>query len=331
MIGSLRTARCIVAYILAIATIYMAAVFPHRETFAQTPAKTTRLVVPFPPGGTADVIARLVGQQVGQTSGQSVLVENRPGAGTIIATEFVARSTPDGTTLLVMANSFVINPSVRASLPYDPFSFEPICLLVNSPQVLVVKADSPYKTLAAFVTAAKARPGELNYAAVGPATTQHIAGEMFKRAAEINLTYVPYAGGAPAVNAILGGHVTAVLANYNELMEQINANKLRPLAVASRERFAALRDVQTMSEAGYKDAEATAWFGLMAPAKTPTETIALLIAQFKAALAAPDVHSKLTAQGLYPAGACGADFDAHIKQQYESYARVIKEANIKVE
>jgi tripartite-type tricarboxylate transporter receptor subunit TctC len=206
-----------------------------------------------------------------------------------------------------------------------------VCLLVNSPQVLVVKADSPYKTLGSFVTAAKARPGELNYAAVGPATTQHIAGEMFKRAAEINLTYVPYAGGAPAVNAILGGHVTTVLANYNEVMEQINGGKLRALAVAAHERFAALSDVPTMEESGYKNTEATAWFGLMAPAKTPKETVALLIAQFKAALATPEIQSKLIAQGLYPAAACGADFEAHIKQQFESYARVIKEANIKVE
>ena len=331
MFGSSNVARRIVTHIIAIAAIFIAAISPHRQAFAQAVPKSTRLVVPFPPGGTADIIARLIAQQVGAATGQSVLVENRPGAGTIIATEFVARSNPDGTTLLVMANSFVINPSVRATLPYDPFSFEPVCLLVNSPQVLVVNADSPYKTLASFVTAAKARPGELNYAAVGPATTQHIAGEMFKRAAQINLTYVPYAGGAPAVNAILGGHVTAVLANYNEVMEQISANKLRALAVATRERIAALSDVPTMNESGYKNAEATAWFGLMAPPKTPKETLAAQIAQFKSALMAPDVRSKLTAQGLYPAAACGADFEAHIKQQYESYARVIKEANIKVE
>jgi tripartite-type tricarboxylate transporter receptor subunit TctC len=227
----------------------MAAVLPILPAAAQTAPKTTRLI----------------GQQAGQITGQSFLTENHPGAGTIIATEFVARAPPDGTTLLIMANSFIINPSVRASLPYDPFSFAPICLLVNSPQVLVVKADSPYKTLASFVTAAKARPGELNYAAVGPATTQHIAGEMFKRAAEINLTYVPYAGGAPAVNAIMGGHVTAVLANYNEVMEQIKAGRLRPLAVASRNRLAPLPEVPTLIESGYKNMEATAWFGTMAP------------------------------------------------------------------
>lgn len=317
--------------VIALATALITTTLANGPAAAQSGSKTTRLIVPFPAGGTTDVLARLLAQEAGQITGQSYLIENRPGAGTIIATEFVSRSAPDGATLLIMANSFVINPSVRATLPYDPFSFEPICLLVNSPQVLVVNADSPYKTLASFVTAAKARPGELNYAAVGPATTQHIAGEMFKRTAEINLTYVPYAGGAPAVNAILGGHVTAVLGNLSEVMEQIKAGKLRPLAVTSRERIAPLRDVPTMIESGYKDVEATAWFGMMAPPKTPGETIGQLIALFKSALTAPDVQSKLTAQGLYPVGACGADFDRHIKQQYESYARIIKDANIKAQ
>ncbi len=332
MLGTSKLARRVAALtVLLIAAAMIAAVLPVLPAAAQSAPKTTRLIVPFPPGGTADLIARLIGQQAAQISGQPVLVENRPGAGTIIATEFVARSAPDGTTLLVMANSFIINPSVRASLPYDPFSFVPICLLANSPQVFVVNADSPYKTLAAFVTAAKARPGELNYAAVGPATTQHIAGEMFKRAAQINLIYVPYAGGAPAVNAILGGHVTAVLANYSEVLPQLNAGKLRPLAVTSRARLAPLPDVPTMIESGYKDMEVAAWFGLMAPPKTPAETTGQLIALFKSALTAPEVSAKLSAQGLYPADACGAEFDAHVKRQHESYARAIKDANIKVE
>jgi tripartite-type tricarboxylate transporter receptor subunit TctC len=314
-----------------LAAILIATALPVLPAAAQTVPKTTRLIVPFPPGGTADVIARLIGQQLGQTSGQSFLIENRPGAGTIIATELVARAAPDGATLLIMANSFVINPSVRATLPYDPFAFEPVCLLVDSPQVLVVNSASPFKTLAEFVAAAKAKPGDLNYAAVGPATTQHIAGEMFKRAAGINLTYVPYAGGAPAVNAILGGHVSAVLANYSEVMEQVTAGKLRPLAVTTRARMAGLPNVPTMIEAGYQDMTASAWFGTMAPAKTPKDIIAQLITLFKAALAAPEVQSKLIAQGLYPMGACGADFAAHVKQQFESYARVIKDANIKAE
>lgn len=325
VIGSSRLARFVIAVIVAIAV----AAATDRPAAAQD--KTIRLIVPFPTGGTTDTLARLLAQQAAQITGHPVLVENRPGAVTIIATEYVSRAPPDGTTLLFMANSFVINPSVRASLPYDPFSFEPVCLLVNSPQVFVVNQSSPYKNLKSFVLAAKARPGEYNYAAVGPATTQHIAGELFKRAAEINLTYVPYSGGAPAVNAILGGHVSAVLGNYSEVMEQIKAHKLRPLAVASRERIAPLPDVPTMIEAGYRDVEATAWFGIMAPPKTSRQTVAQLIALFKGALDTPDVAAKLVAQGLYPVGACGGDFGDHLKRQFESYARVVKDANIKLE
>ena len=199
--------------------------------------KAIRIIVPFPPGGTADTIARLVSQQATQASGQKIVIENRPGAGTIIGTDAVARSVPDGTTLLIMSNSFFINAIVRASLPYDPMAMEPTCFLVDSPQVLVVHEAQPYRTLKDFVDAAKAKPGELSYAAVGPATTQHIAGEMFKQAAGINLTYVPFTGGAPAVNAILGNHVTSVLANYNEVQEHIASGKLRALAVSSRARL----------------------------------------------------------------------------------------------
>lgn len=291
-----------------------------------------RMVVPFPAGGTADILARILGEQIAKTGGPTIVVENRPGGGTVIATDIVARAAPDGNTMLMMANSFVINAAVRASLPYDPLtSFEPVCLLVNSPQILVVNAGSPFKTLADFVAAAKAKPGELNYATVGPATTQHIAVEAFMRVADIKLTYVPFGGGAPATNALLGGHVMAVLANPSEVMEQVNAGKLRALAVASRERFSQLPNTPTIMESGYKDFEATAWFGLMVPAKTPKETVAQHIATFKTALAATDVQSKLVAQGYIPIGVCGEDFAAHVRRQHADYVRVAKEANIKVE
>ena len=153
--------------------------------------KVIKIVVPFPAGGTADTLARLIGQQATQASGQKIIIENRPGAGTIIGTEAVARSAPDGTTLLMMSNSFVINAVMRASLPYDPMGFEPVCFLVDSPQVLVVHESSPFRSLKDLVDAAKTKPGELSYATVGPATTQHVAGEMFKQVAKINLTYVP--------------------------------------------------------------------------------------------------------------------------------------------
>ena len=292
--------------------------------------KTIRLVVPFPPGGTADNIARLITQQA-NTAGFKLIVENRPGAGTIIGTEQVAHAAPDGTSLLIMSNSFVINTIVRAKLPYDPFTLEPICLIADSPQVIVVHEASPYRTLKQLIDAARAQPGALSFAAVGPATTQHIAGEMLKQAANVNLTYVPFTGGAPAVNALLGQHVTAVIANYNEVMEQLKAGKLRALAIASRARLKALPDVATFIEAGYQDFEASAFFGVVTTAKTPKPTVAQLEAMVTSALKDPDISAKLVAQGLDVVGSCGEEFRAQIKRQHEKYTRAIKDAGIKIE
>jgi hypothetical protein len=211
--------------------------------WAQAP-RTIRIVVPFPPGGSADILARLLGEQINKSQGPTVLIENRPGAGASIAYEFVARAPPDGNTLVINANSIVINPLLR-KVGYDPLtSFEPICYLVSSPQVIVVNSASPYRTLADFVAAAHAEPGELTVATVGPATTQHIGFEQFKRLANLNVTYVPYSGGAPAITALLGEHVSGVLGNYSEAVEQLNAGKLRALAATSRTRIASLPDVR---------------------------------------------------------------------------------------
>jgi tripartite-type tricarboxylate transporter receptor subunit TctC len=289
------------------------------------------MVVPFAAGGTADIIARLLSEQTGQ-SGTTVLVENRPGAGTIIGTELVARAPADGNTVALIANSFIIVPSVRPSLSYNPLtSFEPVCLLADSPQLIVVNSASPFRTLADLVAAAKARPGELTYATVGPATTQHIAFEIFKRAAGIDLTYVPYGGGTPAASALLGGHVTAVLQNYSELIEHVRPGKLRVLAVTTRTRLEQLPDVPTVAESGYPGYEVAAWFGLVAPAKTPKDTLDRLGQIFTAALQAPKVQEILRTQGMQSVGVCGAPFGAFIRDQHELYARVIREANIKGE
>ena len=297
---------------------------------AQAPsAASIKIIVPFPPGGTGDVIARLFGQQM-QTPTQSFVVENRPGASTIIATEQVVRAVPDGTTLLEVANAFVINPSLRSNLPFDPFTLEPVCLLANSPQVMAVNASSPYKSFAEFIAAAKAKPGELSYASVGPATTPHITGEMFRRSAQINLNYVPFPGGAPAVNALLGNHVTAVMANLSEIMEHATAGKLRPIVTTAGARLREMPDIPTLKESGF-DLEGSAWFGIVAPPKTPKDVIERLSAQFTTALQASDVQSKLAAQGLYPSGLCGAQFAAHLRQQYESLGKIIREVNMKAE
>ncbi|MGZ5835980.1 MAG: Bug family tripartite tricarboxylate transporter substrate binding protein [Xanthobacteraceae bacterium] len=297
---------------------------------AQSPqAGSVKLIVPFPPGGTGDVIARLFTQQM-QTSTQSFVVENRPGASTIIATEQVVRAAPDGATLLEVANAFVINPSLRANLPFDPFSLEPVCLLANSPQVMAVNSASPYRSFAEFLAAAKQHPGEFSYASVGPATTPHITGEMLRRVAQINLNYVPFPGGAPAVNVLLGGHVTAVMANLSEVMEHVAAGKLRPIVTTAGTRLREMPDVPTLKESGF-DLEGAAWFGVVAPPKTPRDIIAKLSSQFTTAMQATDVQTKLAAQGLYPSGLCGEDFGAHLRQQYELFGRIIREVNMKAE
>lgn len=325
MIGSLGSARTLSAMAGLLLAVALAA------APAVPQPRLMRIVVSFAAGGTADTLARLVGQDIAAATGMAVVIENRPGAGTAIATEFVYRAAPDGGTLLLTADPFVINPSLRTSVPYDPFAFEPLCLLVTSPQVLVVNAESPYKSVASLVMAAKARPGELTYAAVGPGTSQHIAGVMFKRAAEINMVYVPFTGGAGVVTSVLGGHVTAALVNYNEVLGHIEVGKLRPLAVASHSRFTGLPAVPTLNELGYRTIDATAWFGVLAPPRTPRETLLLLITQFKSAVTAPEVKSKLESLGLHPVGACGNEFDAYLRRQYDHYARIVREADIRVE
>jgi tripartite-type tricarboxylate transporter receptor subunit TctC len=294
-------------------------------------ARTIRIVVPFPAGGSADDLARLLADQIGRTRAVNFVIENRPGAGTVVASEAVSRTAPDGNTLLIVANSFVINPSLK-KLNYDPFSsFVPVCHLVSSPLIIAVNSDSPYRSLANLINAAHAKPGELTLASVAPATTQHIAFEMFKRAADVNMIHVPYPGGAPAVTALLGGHVTAVIANYSEVEAHLASGTLRPLATASRKRIQAARDVPTVAESGYPNYESEVWFGVVAPAKTPPETIAQLSSWFGAALTATSVKEKLQLQEMYPVGACGADFAAHLRNQFDAYARVIREADIKAE
>jgi tripartite-type tricarboxylate transporter receptor subunit TctC len=299
------------------------------EAWSQT--RTIRIVVPFPAGGSADILARLLGEHIGKNQGQSVVIENRPGGGASIAYEAVARAVPDGNTLVINGNSIVINPHLRR-VNYHPItSFEPVCYLLSSPQVFVVNANSPYKTLAELVAGTKAQAGTLVFATVGPATTQHIGFEQFRQLSKIDVTYVPYPGGAPAMTALLGGHVHAVLTNYSEAVEQLHAGKVRALAVASQKRIPPLPDVPTADELGYKGYHAEVWFGVMAPAKTPRKATAQLASWFQAALKAPELTPRLLKLGLYPVGTCLDDFAAHIRSQYEEYGRVIRAAGIKVE
>ena len=229
------------------------------------PARTIKIVVPYPAGGTADILARILGEQISRTEGVTLLTENRPGASAIIGTEAVSRAAPDGSTLLITSTAFLIAPHLT-KLNYDPLtSFEPICQLVSTPIVVIVNSGSPYGTLADWLNAARAKPGSLTLASI-PGGLSRIAFEMLKRAANVDIAFIPYAGDAPAVNALLGGHVTAVFLPYSGVAAQLKAGTLRALASASRTRSESLPSVPTIAESGFKGYEADNWNGLFAPA-----------------------------------------------------------------
>jgi tripartite-type tricarboxylate transporter receptor subunit TctC len=294
-------------------------------------SRTIKFVVPFAPGGTADILARLLAEEIGKAHAVGTLIENRSGAGTIIATEAASRAAPDGNTVLLNANAFVINPHLR-KLSYDPLtSFEPICQLVSSPQVFVVGGASTYRSLAELLDAARARPGELTLASVGPASTQHIAFEMLKHLAGVDMIFVPFNGNGPAVNALLGKHVDSILVNYSEVVEQLQDGKFRALATTSRTRIDLLPQVPAVAELGFKDFEAEVWFGAVAPAKTPAAVVAELADWLTAAMDAPAVKPKLKSIGLVTVGKCGAAFRADLRRRFDDYGRAIRESNIKGE
>jgi tripartite-type tricarboxylate transporter receptor subunit TctC len=268
---------------------------------------TIKIVVPVQPGGGTDILARLLAEQIGRTNAQSMVIENRPGANNIIGTEAVSRAAPDGNTLLLMAGgTFVINPHLR-KLNCDPLtSFEPICYLVRLPAVIVVNSASPYRTLGDLFNAARTKPGDLTLASAGTASAFRIAFEKLKRAADVDMTFVPYPGSAPAITALLGEHVTSGISEYPAAIEQLKAGSLRALATLSRSRIELLPDVPTVAESVYKDYEQEFWYGLVAPAKTPKDTVSQLAGWFAAAMQA--IKSKLVDQGFLPVGTCGSDF-----------------------
>jgi tripartite-type tricarboxylate transporter receptor subunit TctC len=267
--------------------------------------RTIKLVVPFAPGGGADILARMLADQIGSAQPVSLIVENRPGAGTVIGTEAVARAAPDGNTLLLVTDTFVLLPHLR-KLSYDPLSsFEPICHLASTPQVIVVNATSPYRTLPDLIDAARAEPNSVTVASPGPGSVAHVAVEVLKHTADVRMTYVPYPGVAPALSALMGDHITAAFSAYTAVAEHLRSGRLRAIAATSSSRLEALPDVPTATEFGYKDLEADLWYGLYAPAKTQPATLLQSANWFASALRAPELAPKLAAQGLLPLAICG--------------------------
>src|SRR5204863_7190492 len=297
---------------IALAAVFLLASF---APSAWTQAGAIKIVVPYTPGSGPDILARLMAEQIGRTQGATVVVENRPGAGTVIGTEAVERAEPDGHTVLLVANSFVVNPALKRA-SYDPTrSFEPVCYLAATPMVLVVLASSPYRTLNDLIAAARAKPGELAFASGGPGSSLHVAIEVLKRAANINVTYVPYGGTAPAINALMGNHVAAVWADYPTVVSQLDSGTLRGLVTTSRARVETLLNVPTLGETGISNYEADIFYGVVAPAKTPPDALAQLSGWFSGALKRPDMKPKLAQQGLFPVGTCGAASGAYLRRQ----------------
>ena len=315
--------------LLVLLSLFLAYVFA-APAGSQT-ARTVKIVVPLAPGGGADILARELAEQIGRAQNVTVVVENRAGAGTAIGTEAVARAAPDGNTVLLTNPAFLINPHLRP-VGYDPLTgFDPICSIVSFPLVIVVPAASQHQTLAELLAAARAKPGSVTVASAGTGTPTHIGFEVLKRAAGVDMIYVPFAGAAPAVTALLGGHITAVYSDYTTVAAQLKAGILRALAIGSLKRFEGLPNVPTVVEAGYRDYEAESWNGVLAPARTPKHVLAQLEGWFAAAGQSPELKQRLAAQGLYPGVVCGADYGAALRRQHEQYGRDIRASNIKAE
>jgi tripartite-type tricarboxylate transporter receptor subunit TctC len=291
---------------------------------------TIRLILPFPPGGPADAMARVLADQIGATGGPTMVVESHPGASTEIGTELVSRAEPDGNTLEIISNSFITLPHLR-TLKYDPLKdFVPICEVASFPPLIVVNSQSPYKTLADWIDAAHAKPGALTLATIGPGSSSQIAFEMLKRAAKADITFVPFPGYTPSIQAVLGNQVTSAIADLSTLQGLLRSGQLRALATLARKRIDTLPDVPTVRESGY-DVEAEFFGAVVAPAKTPKDTVAGLIRAFSAGMQAPKVKAKFAELGFYPGGLCGADFSALLHKQYEEYGRIIRDANMKMD
>jgi tripartite-type tricarboxylate transporter receptor subunit TctC len=294
------------------------------------PARPIKIIVPFSPSGAADVIARVVAEQVGNLHGPTMIVENHPDAGTLIATQDVVRAAPDGTTLLFSNNSLVVVFQLK-KVDYDPLSsLAAICNMASTPSVIVVDRASPYRTLNDFLDAARAKPGDLTFGGV-PGAVLQIGFEMLQHAANVHMTLIPYTGTLPEITAVLGGQIVAALVDYPAASAQLQAGTLRALAVGSAGRIDQLPDVPTIAESGVKDCELDLWYGMFAPAKVSPEVVAKLGDWFDKAAALPATISQLRAQGVSAVGQCGSGFGEYVRKQYDTYGRVIREANLKAE
>ena len=296
---------------------------------AAFPDKPIRLVVPFAPGGGTDLIARTLGADMAQTLGQPVIIENKPGAGTIIGTDAVAKSPPDGYTLVVATFAHAINPSLQPKLPFaTDTAFAPVILLGRGPNVLVVRTDSPYKSVGDVIAAARAKGSRLTYASQGNGTSAHLAGEMFTNLAKVDMVHVPYRGAGPAITDLIGGQVDLFFGTAAAVSTFVNSGKLRALAVTTPQRSAAMKDVPAVAETvpGYV---VESWYGLYAPAGTPGEVIGKLNAAAAKAARTPAFSKKVEQEGLVISAGSPAELDAYVRAEEARWRKIVRENAIK--
>ena len=312
----------------------LAAIFAFAGTAvaqAPFPSHPVRIFVPYPPGGGVDILARTLGDVVSRQWGQSVVVENRPGAGGVVASQALATSAPDGYTLMVVASGHATNAFLYQKLPYDTFkSFTAISRLASSPNILVVRTDSPFKTLGDVVAQARVKPGSLSFGHAGNGTSTHLAGELLKNLAKIDVEAISYKGGAPAINDLLGGQIPMSFNNAPEALGQLEAGTLRALAVTTAARSPFLPNVPAIAETvpGY---DTEVWWGLLGPAGMPPELVTKISQDFIAALNAEAVKERLAKFGASPIGSSPQQFDAKIYADYDKWGPIIKAAGIRAE
>jgi tripartite-type tricarboxylate transporter receptor subunit TctC len=307
--------------------------FPIAATAQGFPAKPVRLVVPFPPGGSLDNVGRLLAQKLTEAWGQQVVVENRPGAGGNVGADAVAKSPADGYTVVMGAlSTHAVNPSLYAKMPYDAVKdFAPIGNVAITPNVLIVNSDSPIKSVRDLIAFAKANPGKANFGSGSNGSAGHLAGELFKVETGTDVQHIPYKGGAPALQALLAGETQFMFDNLANAMAQVKGGRVRAIAVTTAQRSKLAPDLPTMAEAGLPGFDISTWFGLLAPAGTPSEVVAKWNADLVKALNAPDVREKMLAQGAEPSPTSPAEFAAFIARERDKYARIVKLSGAKVD
>jgi tripartite-type tricarboxylate transporter receptor subunit TctC len=313
--------------------VALGALAPQAVLAQAYPAKPVRLVVPFPPGGSTDIVARIVAQKLGDRLGQQMIIENRGGAGGTVGTDAAAKATPDGYTLVVGTTStHAVAPSVYPKLGYDPVKdFAPISLIATTPYLLVVNPNVGATTLKEFVDFAKARPGKLNYASAGTGSTTHLAMEMLKGQANFFMVHIPYNGNGPAGTAVIAGQVEALFGSLPAVLPHAKSGRVRPLAVGTPKRSPSLPDVPTVAESGYPGFDASLWLAIMAPANTPAPVIDRLHKEIVSVVSAPDAAEALGKAGAEPITSTPAELASMVKDGVQKYAKVVQQAGIKPE